>query len=67
MENKITTKSPIKKVAENKKEKKNIKQEYLQAKANLERKKKYDRIARIAFAVLFLFVLIAFFASLETK
>ena len=67
MESKITTKSPQKKEIKNRKINIDLQQDYQQAKANLERQKNYDRIARITLIVFFIFVIIAFFVSLETK
>jgi t-SNARE complex subunit (syntaxin) len=67
MESKITTKSPQKKEIKNRKINIDLQQDYQQAKANLERQKNYDRIARIALIVFFIFTIIAFFVSLETK
>lgn len=65
MQEKITTKSPQKKQTKNKKSEINLKQDYQQAKAILERKKNYDRIARTVVIVFFIFTLIAFFASMQ--
>ena len=65
MQEKITTKSPQKEQTKNKSSEINLKQDYQQAKAILERQKNHDRIARTAVIIFFIFTLIAFFASME--